>query len=250
MPNLSQNVTQKNNGPKNPLTFAKKNEVFGVNSLQPHLLINPNLRQNVFRSMDLTKSRKSANQVPKPNWRLQSRNNSSKDPEINGDLTHLPRGVVRVREILKKQSTNKGRTLKTAKLAKILANIEAKYSNPEQMINNVESLPNSNVTEYERAQLLKNIQERYPETNYPPAPPVFDPRQATRNLTLELPSSGFDPRRGQRRLTDGPNPKVPWGARPPAPPYFNPNNVSRELAEKAEKEAARGGRKTRNNRRK
>lgn len=201
---------------------------FSNNSTSSGRNLDPFSKEN----SELRAYRTSVPEGPQNNWRLYPRWSSSIDPKLNPNLSHLSESNREfVSNTLNRQSQNRQRTLKTPRLAKYLANIEAKYNNPRNMKNYVDEIPNSNLTSYERSQLIKNIDGRYPAENYPT---VFNGKRASRTLAPRASNAA--------RLKADQN-----GA--PEPPVFNPANVFRNLKAAG---SARGGtkkhRKTRSSR--
>jgi len=108
-------------------------------------------------------------------WRQKSRKNKGLEPTVlnRPNFSHLirPNGTAdrfnqaAVKSIWKTR-LGRNRSLKSPKVAKYLANIEARFNDPINMKHAVNHVPNSNLSDEEKNDLIANIDELFPDENY------------------------------------------------------------------------------------
>lgn len=108
-------------------------------------------------------------------WRQLSRKNKGLEPTVlnrpnfshltqpNGTPDRYNQGVVKS---IWKTKLGRNRSMKSPKVAKYLANIEARFNDPMNMKHAVNAVPNSNLSENEKNDLIANIDELFPDENY------------------------------------------------------------------------------------
>jgi hypothetical protein len=126
-----------------------------VNNLRGQNLWEPSSTRNSWRE----KSRKNKGLVPT----TLNRPNFSHLTLPNGTPDRYNQATVKS---IWKRKLGRNRSMKSPKVAKYLANIEARFNDPMNMKNAVNAVPNSNLSENEKKDLIKNIDELFPDENY------------------------------------------------------------------------------------